>query len=70
MIPNDPELYMKRKARLIKDLKSHAIPGKDEKYAELLIDNGIYKLQFLNQAEEAKKYFEEALYYAPGKEDA
>lgn len=65
LIPDDPGLYQARKKRVIQKLKKDAIPGNDWNYASLLTDEGLNKLQFLNDYESAMKDFEAALFYNP-----
>lgn len=65
MIPDDLELYMKRKHELLSKLEPYAQPGIDKKYAELLTDDAIVKWRSYDQPEEAKDDFLRALYYYP-----
>lgn len=65
MIPNNPELYMQRKASLIDKLKPDAKLGRDPKFASLLLDNGYYKLKYMDRMIEAKRDFEAAVQYDP-----
>ncbi len=70
MIPDNVELYKSRKKQLIKDLKEYAVVGKDDKYASLLTDDGVYKLKYTREYEKARSDFETAhLYYPEGKEN-
>jgi hypothetical protein len=65
MIPNNSQLYISRKNKLIKDLKPFSLIGNDKKYASLLTDNGIYKLKYIKEYHAARSDFELANQYYP-----
>ena len=65
LIENDMDLYLSRKQQVLEKLKADAIPGKDPKYANLLMDNGYYYLRFAREPQKARDYLQQAYYYDP-----
>ena len=68
LIENDADLYLKRKKKVIEDLKPYALIGKDVKFAMLYTDNAIMYDQFFGDTKRARKAFEDAYSYAPNYE--
>lgn len=66
LVPDDLNLYLKRKEKVIRELESHAQPGKDVKYASMLTDNGFYYQKALIDPAKAREYFQKAYTYDPG----
>ena len=65
MIEGNPEHYDARKQYMLQTLKPCALPGKDTKYAELLLDQALFELGYRNNVPAAITALEQALQYAP-----